>query len=691
MSALVQDILSIAGNAAVFRDLQKDLGSGNTVAFVGAGASAELYPLWNRLIQMLADHAVEVGRAQPAEARRWTTATGMTPQQVVDRIRRALGDSNYHDFLRRTFAPHENRYTSVDAALMKLPFKGFVTTNYDLGLDYARSEYRHRCLDTGTPTWQDEEIVARWYDRSVFAADHSCPIFWLHGVVEKPKSIVLSASEYFNIYRPGLFKRLFDSLWGQSKLVFVGYGFGDPHIAFMLGEFLRDMQAGGTPARHYAFIGIETDSANATPDFLTIREQREYFEEDYFLRPIFYSVFQNDHSSLKLLLDHLGTSQGPLVSQAGAQQTSQPQAVVVQHWAHGATNDEQFLGRIDEIARLDRWANDPETRCIGVSAVGGTGKTALIGHWLKQTSGWQVRDVRGVFAWSFGDNSDPAQFLQEFVLWALGDSIQEQDRQDVLKAAMRVLLKNRYLIVLDGLELLQEGPGDTRYGAFLDPNLNKLLTGLCRASTAASLAIVTSRFTFADLERHIGTSYRQIELGGLSTDDSAMLLERLHVHGDARAKETVGQSLKGHPLALRVFAEALPDEDRDQPDRFLARSFDAASLNEHSTLNQKLMGLLKFYGSRLPPLQQALLSTIALTSSPMANVTVFRFLQRIFPAFAALSDSELERNLQSLNARQIVMAQPSPRGGAGQHLPSCTAGLLSNQPAEQLREGEDRR
>ena len=88
MSALVQDILSIAGNAAVFRDLQKDLGSGNTVAFVGAGASAELYPLWNRLIQMRADHAVEVGRAQPAEARRWTTATGMTPQQVVDRMKR---------------------------------------------------------------------------------------------------------------------------------------------------------------------------------------------------------------------------------------------------------------------------------------------------------------------------------------------------------------------------------------------------------------------------------------------------------------------------------------------------------------------------------------------------------------------------------------------------------------------------
>jgi hypothetical protein len=36
----------------------------NAIAFVGAGASAPMYPLWGKFIELLADHAVAEGKAE---------------------------------------------------------------------------------------------------------------------------------------------------------------------------------------------------------------------------------------------------------------------------------------------------------------------------------------------------------------------------------------------------------------------------------------------------------------------------------------------------------------------------------------------------------------------------------------------------------------------------------------------------
>jgi len=45
----------IPGNPGVFEDLVELVGSEEAIAYVGAGASAPLYPLWGELIRRLAD------------------------------------------------------------------------------------------------------------------------------------------------------------------------------------------------------------------------------------------------------------------------------------------------------------------------------------------------------------------------------------------------------------------------------------------------------------------------------------------------------------------------------------------------------------------------------------------------------------------------------------------------------------
>jgi len=64
VSRTIEDVLSVAGNRPVFETLVSILKAGKAIAFVGAGASAGMYPLWGRFIELLADHVVAEGKAR---------------------------------------------------------------------------------------------------------------------------------------------------------------------------------------------------------------------------------------------------------------------------------------------------------------------------------------------------------------------------------------------------------------------------------------------------------------------------------------------------------------------------------------------------------------------------------------------------------------------------------------------------
>lgn len=58
------DAFGIDGNRRVFEDLVVLLKNRKAIGFVGAGASALLYPLWTGLIERLASQALAVDQAQ---------------------------------------------------------------------------------------------------------------------------------------------------------------------------------------------------------------------------------------------------------------------------------------------------------------------------------------------------------------------------------------------------------------------------------------------------------------------------------------------------------------------------------------------------------------------------------------------------------------------------------------------------
>jgi hypothetical protein len=268
---------TVPGNPRVLNKLREVLKSNNAIAFVGAGASAGLYPLWSGLISMLADEAVARGFANEADRDLWLRKT-TKPQQAVRGIKQKLGDPTFGHVLREIFrpkiGPDGNYFTPIHAAVVQLPFRGLVTTNYDAGLVEARLKLRGDIRNTGWATWKDSDSVQRWLTGEVFE-EELMPILFAHGSYQRSETIVLGTGDYRDAYKPGPYRRLFEKLWAQERLIFVGFGFSDTWLEFLAEDVITQTsaQAAGEP-RHIAIIGLPGD-VKYTP------EHRRIFHDQY--------------------------------------------------------------------------------------------------------------------------------------------------------------------------------------------------------------------------------------------------------------------------------------------------------------------------------------------------------------------------------------------------------------------------
>jgi hypothetical protein len=293
------------GSEHARRKLGELLATGRAIAFVGAGASAGLYPLWHQLIAQLADEAVARGLANAEQRRLWVDKyAGARPPQAVRGIREALQDGIYRSLLHTIFGPRTGsdglRYTPVHEQMLQLPFRSYVTTNYDPGLLEARRAVRPNCADRDTGTWQDQRFMNCWLTDDQFQED-SCPTLFLHGYYERPDTIVLGAGEYREAYRDGLTRAVFEKLWTQQRLVFVGFGFTDAWLSFLADEVLTKIHARTTAEpRHIAIVGVPEDEPVS-------REERRAMQDQFHALMLPYPVKMlpdggQDHSQLVELL-----------------------------------------------------------------------------------------------------------------------------------------------------------------------------------------------------------------------------------------------------------------------------------------------------------------------------------------------------------------------------------------------------
>ena len=220
------------------------------------------------------------------------------------------------------------------------------------------------------------------------------------------------------------------------------------------------------------------------------------------------------------------------------------------------------FGRDEDVAFLDRaWANQ-DVNVVTIVAWAGVGKSTLVNHWLRRMVAEHYRSAELVFGWSFyrqgtsGDTSSADEFLDAALTWfgdpdpRLGTAWEKGER------LAKLVAHHRTLLVLDGLEPLQNPPGPQE-GRLRDPSLQALLRELAAFNTG--LCVITTRTTVADIADHDGASALRRELEQLSSDAGAKLLRALGVKGHEAELRTTSDEFSGHCLALTLLGSYLTD------------------------------------------------------------------------------------------------------------------------------------
>jgi len=292
--------------------------------------------------------------------------------------------------------------------------------------------------------------------------------------------------------------------------------------------------------------------------------------------------------------------------------------VLAVEWVHGGVPPEYFAGRAEELARLDRWATDQSVRLIGVTAWGGAGKTALVTHWLMEHHDAERRPgIRGVFAWSFYENPSEDAWAEALLDWAAKTFSFRPAGGRLGDCILALLECVPLVVVLDGLELLQEGPEGAGYGRLLGGLLRDVLTRICRFEHG-SLAILTSRFPFADVERFDGGAARMLDVPPLTAAQGSELLARTGGKWmDSDQRRALVIAVDGHALAVSALAGALTDPSaRDETGELLEQ------LQAMARTDKRVQRVLSFYAERLTEQDRVLVAIVSLFQRPVKMESV---------------------------------------------------------------------
>ena len=226
---------------------------------------------------------------------------------------------------------------------------------------------------------------------------------------------------------------------------------------------------------------------------------------------------------------------------------------------------DKLIGRDAELAMLhDAWESRTprKVNAVVLHALGGAGKSALL-RWfaneLLAAGGGGASRIYGWSAYSQGSGEQKRADADSFISKALGDfgypGELPKDPVERGRALAKLIQKERVLLLLDGLEPLQDAPNVNR-GKFKDKGLAELVKLL--AGHNPGLVVLTTRQEVPELVG-FGSVVINHELDQLSDHAGADLLVELGVHGRQRELEAAVHELDGHALSVTLLGAYLAE------------------------------------------------------------------------------------------------------------------------------------
>jgi len=265
-----------------------------------------------------------------------------------------------------------------------------------------------------------------------------------------------------------------------------------------------------------------------------------------------------------------------------------------------------FQGRGALVDELTAWVSDLASpdRVWSLVAAGGTGKTAIV---ERVVAGMKPGEAN-VLVWSFYERPDADAFLRECNhLFLREDEGPAGGRLERLERGLRD--GRPHLIVLDGLERVQEDAGGGRVRGELSDHTLKLLLRALAAGLGRARALVTSRFPLVDLEPWTNRGYHDTRLDDLPPDAAVSVLRGWGVVGDNEALHIAATQLGHHALSLAVLGSYLRSFAGGRIEA--VKDFDLDAVTGDDPRAAKLARVLAYYAQSLPPEERELLARLS--------------------------------------------------------------------------------
>jgi hypothetical protein len=274
--------------------------SREAIAFVGSGLSSPLYPTWLVLLRKLAE------KAEGATGAAFRAPPDVSETDALDYAEALQAHfrekdpslSQYYAIIGREFSGIAERCNDRQRSLVRLPFKGFVTTNYDEALEEAMLDCGVKRANCGIVIKRDEDHhTLSEFLLSLDDTRMGKRVAHLHGVWKETKHMILSRSDYERAYGAArniaeasngdrieqwpIHRRLVWALLATRRMIFFGTSLDDPYLKALLRVVAGDLW-NWDQSIHYAVLPLDNKSArrqqNDQADFIHHGVRIVYFD-----------------------------------------------------------------------------------------------------------------------------------------------------------------------------------------------------------------------------------------------------------------------------------------------------------------------------------------------------------------------------------------------------------------------------
>ena len=208
--------------------LIRDLRNGNVLAWVGAGLSIGMgYPTWETLIRKISEN-IDGTLWRNSNLQEWAQKNASSAPEWVAEVLSQTNQKEYNDALLEEFGHNGKKSSVIHALLSLLPFKGYITTNYDSLIEHNLELFTEYKPHIYTP----KNAI------SLLAKDENQKfVYKVHGSInESTDDVILTETDYYALMQDGVYSKVLSQMLSKYTLVGFGYSLRDRDFRSILHE-----------------------------------------------------------------------------------------------------------------------------------------------------------------------------------------------------------------------------------------------------------------------------------------------------------------------------------------------------------------------------------------------------------------------------------------------------------------------